>query len=729
MPRTKPLQTNFSSGELAPGLAMRRDTQQFRDGAKSLLNRRCLIEGGTCRRPGSWRGNQLTARGRAIEFIVNATTQYVVLFGDGRMDAYVRNVTTGALTAAGSLTGCPWTAAIFQEMDYVQSANTAFLTHESMAPQAIVRTGDSTWTRAALTYYSDNQNRIHTPFYKLADQAVTMQPSALTGSVTLTIVGANVFDAAHIGLRFRYLGKQLQITAVAGPTSATATVIDGLPPSQTLALAAAGGFSAGGVTKHYINATGFFLGDAVTGSVTGAKGEVTARDTGANTITVAITSGLDKFAFGTGGDDVLGPNGRGRLTAVGDATPQPVRDWDEQLFSAYRGYPAAVVLHRNRLLFAGHPLVPNALIGSRPTNLYDFDVGDGNDGDGIFVTIGDAASAQIVQLHSAEQLLVLTDAGPYYVPETVANPFRPSSIEFFPFGNGWPISRLVRARAFDDGVLMVSGSLVLKATPTGDAQRMWDAEEVSLLASHLIKTPINLAVCSNFNGGPERYAVFVNTDGTAAAMMMVEKQKLRNFTPWETTGSYHSMVSIGGDIYATVQRTLRDATVYLLEQFDQGITLDAATSYADEAALTGITARYGNNAANVVVTGTNYHLGTYPLSLDEPPAGPYAAGLFYESEIETMPPEIEGREGSRAGDQMRILRVDVFCRDSARFAAQGLELQAYQWSDSLDQPPPSKQGPQRFEILSDWQPEPTVRITQPDPLPLTIDAIRAEVAV
>jgi hypothetical protein len=59
MPRRKILQTNFSAGELSPDLGMRQDTDQYQNGAKSLLNRRVLISGGTVRRPGSWDWDRL----------------------------------------------------------------------------------------------------------------------------------------------------------------------------------------------------------------------------------------------------------------------------------------------------------------------------------------------------------------------------------------------------------------------------------------------------------------------------------------------------------------------------------------------------------------------------------------------------------------------------------------------------------------------------------------------
>jgi hypothetical protein len=92
--------------------------------------------------------------------------------------------------------------------------------------------------------------------------------------------------------------------------------------------------------------------------------------------------------------------------------------------------------------------VPDGLMASRLGNIYSFDVGDASDADAIFETIGDAGASTIVQLYSAEQLLIGTDRGLYYIPESQANPFRPTSISFAPFGSPWPITATAsRARS------------------------------------------------------------------------------------------------------------------------------------------------------------------------------------------------------------------------------------------------------------------------------------------
>src|SRR5262249_37060973 len=154
--------------------------------AKSLRNRRCMIGGGTKRRPASRRMAELLRDGRAEAFVVNQTTRYILVFSEGRMDAFVQNIATGRLTAAGNVTGAPWVGNIWREMDYEQAANTAFLTHPSIVQQRLVRTGVSTWSLAAVAFFSGPGGRVEQPYFKIADDAVTLQPSARAGSITVT---------------------------------------------------------------------------------------------------------------------------------------------------------------------------------------------------------------------------------------------------------------------------------------------------------------------------------------------------------------------------------------------------------------------------------------------------------------------------------------------------------------------------------------------------------------
>lgn len=700
MARHKTVQTNFSAGELAPEFAGRVDADQFSNGAKELTNRRCLISGGTMRRPGSKIIAEPGIPFRAFDFIVDNDTRYVLAFYDGGMKAYLPDG-----TAAGSLTGQPWTGAIWQEMDYAQAGNTVFLTHVGMIPQIVTRTGASSWSRSQVSFTAGAAGRLEQPYYKVAPREMTLAPSALTGNINLT-VSAAWFTAAHPGQRIRYLGRECVINSITSATVAACSVIERLPPTQTLTVASSNNFS---------------TGQSVSGDTSSAHGIVTGIPDGTH-LTVVIDRGLIEFEA----EDLIGPDAVTAISAVASATPAAVTDWDEQLIGPVYGSPACVELHRNRLCFGGHPEVPNGLIASRIGDLLSFDVGDASDGDAIFETIGDAGASSIVQLHSAEQLLVLTDRGPYYVPESAANPFRPTSIAFFNFGSPWPITATTKTQTFDGGVLMTSGSNVIKARSTGDVNRSWDADEVSLLSSHLVRSPVWMTVTTNFADGPERYAIIGNEDGTIACLQLVEAQRIRNMTPWTTDGEYISGCSLGDQVFVATRRLIEATPRYFLEVFDQDYTLDGAREYST---LSNASADYGFEAGINVVSQTTYHLGELQTAIasEDVPAGPYQVGWFYNSVIETFPPALDDREGPHVGERMRITDAHIIVLNSARFTTNGTTLHAYQASESLSAPPPLRTKPQRFRFLG-WQEEPTIRITQPDPLPLTVLAVKTTVA-
>jgi hypothetical protein len=742
MPRKRTLQTTFIAGELAPELGGRVDTKQYANGAKSLLNRRCLIGGGTSRRPGTRDLNGLFGGGpRLVEFVVNENTQYICDFGtdlttgQGFMNAYNPDG-----SYASGVVGAPWSGLVVNEMDFMQQANTMIVTHATFMPQVITRTGLASWTLHPIAFFSSGP-RLEQPYFKLAPHTVTLQPDAYIGSINLTDNGGWL-NTQHIGQRIRYLGREILITGISTPGVATGDVIERLPPSFVIGVQ---------------DGTVFTEGEVVLGADSGAKGvivSITANELLVYSRNASITSssgpggataglqaglalgfpGIDPFnlpgqvagvslqAF-TVGEVLVGPNATSKITGVANSAPVAVPDWDEALFTPGNGFPSCVALHRNRLVFAGHPAAPNLLMASRLGNIFSFQVGDGSDADAILVTIGDSAAAEIRQLFSSDQLLLATDKGLYYVPEGPNQPFTPSRIAFIAFGSPWPISGSVKMRAFDDGVIAVSGNTVIKARGTGDSQKTWNAQEISLLSPHLLVNPYDMAVTTNFEGGPERYCVFSNSNGTLAVMMLVEGQEIRNFVPWNTTGFFGSVAVIKKRLYVAALRGSRPN--FHLEMFDNTLTLDGVQDLSSEGEFPNIPTMFPGMTVEIVTT-SGYALGPYPLHMDDVPLGPYHIGQFYQTRIQTLPASLEGPDGPMLGELSKINEAQIFTLESCRFAGNGYEQQAYLVSDDANLPPPRRSGAVRIKLLG-WRVDPTLTISQPDPLPLTILAIKTEV--
>lgn len=727
--RTAKLQTNFASGEIDPALTLRRDTKQYAAGAGSLLNNRLLIGGGARRRPGSWIEAVLDVvdEARVEHFTVSESAQYVLVFANGTMTAFARNTDTGALSSAGDLSGCPWDDDTLRRMDFAASGNTIIFTHPDFM-HVVTRTGPSEWSQQAFPWAEAPNGRIRQPHYKIAPETIRITPSATTGAITLA-ASDGWWTSDHVGARVRILDREVEITGFTSSTLVNATVIDQLRATQRLTVTSSANFQ---------------VDEAVLGDSTGSRGiivaipdsthiDVTLTETSFGVQVVSTTGAKDvttsvvtQTAF-TADDNLVGPNQVIDISAVASTSPGAIRDWTEQLYSDQWGYPRCVEIHRARILFAGSEGAPSAVAGSSIADVFDFDVRDASDAEGFVETIGDASAVEIIQMHSAEQLLLLTDRGPYYVPESPANPFRPTSLAFNHFGGTLPCS-VARSGDFDGGVIMVSGSIVLKLTPTGNSTSMWESVEKSFLSPHLFDQPSGAAFVSNYQDGPERYAVFVNRDGTLAVMQLIDAEGVRNVTPWVTDGNYVSACALGGDIYVVARREISGAgTQFWLERFDDDLTLDGVTEYATEDDLDDVPLIYGTAEVHIV-TEAPFYLGTYPPDTIPPPlpAGPYQVGFNFDRELELLPPHIEDGRGDHSGDLMRISCVWVHVLESYRFTANGITLTAYQIGEDANDPPPARTGPQRIP-LAGWRREPTLTITQPDPLPLTVLGVRSEV--
>lgn len=695
--------TTWGAGELSPQMARRSDTQQHADGAKRMRNVRALNAGGFSRRPGSLHIRTLLEHSRLIEFTFAVDQEYLLVFSPGRMDAFLADG-----TPAGFVSGAPWTAGDVQVMTWVQSGDTVFLASRGWHPQVLRRTGAAAWTLDDWAADLGPGDTLLQPYYKFAEITSRIQPTAGTGTVEVH-ASAYAFHAEHVGRRIRYVGREIAITAVTSPFQATGTVLQDLPPSQRLALETPGGFD---------------LTHIVEGEESAAKGEIVFVNTETDQIDVVIVDGMTPFVLN---ETIVSPRGKSKIIGLIDIDPGPVRDWDEPYLSPVYGYPAAVGLHRQRLWFGGHTLLPSSVLASRVGAHGNFDLGTGEDAEAIFEDLGDSAVAWVRHFASAENLLILTDQGAYYVPESAANPLRPSSIAFHKVGPHG--CSYVRPAAFDDGWVYqhISGAGVMSITATGDATRPWKGDDLALLASHLIRTPTDLAATHGRDGSPERYAFACNSDGTLAVMHSIQSQQVLGWSLWETDGLYQSVAVLGGRVFAVVQREFTFGRRWCLERFDQALTTDGAELFP---AGTGTSALYAGTAP-AARSGTSYYgplalpgSGVIPdLELD---GAALELGRFFRPTVECLPPEPKLPAGGSAARVRRIARIRLCVLDALRVRVGDRIMEAHRLGEDVTAAPPARTEWIEAGLLGRSR-EPTITITQDECLPMTVLGVSMEV--
>jgi hypothetical protein len=220
MSQSRTLKTSFTAGEVAPELLGRPDLRAWANGARLLRNVFIQPTGGVTRRPGLRHVAMLSGAARLVAFEFSTEQTYLLALTAGAMAVFIGDAQVAQVAG-------PWTAAMLPQLAFTQGADTLLLCHPDMPPQRITRTSHTNWTVASWAFLRE-------PFYRFAPLAVTLMPSATTGTVTLT-ASAAVFSAGHAGARFRIGDRPVLVTAVTSATQAIATVEEALDTTDATA--------------------------------------------------------------------------------------------------------------------------------------------------------------------------------------------------------------------------------------------------------------------------------------------------------------------------------------------------------------------------------------------------------------------------------------------------------------------------------------------------------------
>jgi len=216
MARMHTFKTSFTAGEVSMELAGRGDLTAYDNGAGKLTNIFVMPTGGIYRRAGMRYVDTAASEGRLVAFEFNTEQVYLLVFRDSIVDVYKNG------TLHKTIDSAPWTLAQVKNINWVQSADTLLITHPDVAPKKLTRDKNDVWAITDWTYF-EKDDVIYQPYHKFSDDAVTLQASLTSGSITVT-ASEDVFVTGHVGKRFRIEGKELEITAVTSATLATAMV-------------------------------------------------------------------------------------------------------------------------------------------------------------------------------------------------------------------------------------------------------------------------------------------------------------------------------------------------------------------------------------------------------------------------------------------------------------------------------------------------------------------------
>ncbi len=262
----------------------------------------------------------------------------------------------------------------------------------------------------------------------------------------------------------------------------------------------------------------------------------------------------------------------------------------EAVISATRGWPACGTFHQGRLYLGGLKSRPATMLGSKVGSFFDLNKGTGLDDEGLDITIDSDQVNAIFALRSGRNLLIFTSGSENGI--LVDPPITPKNAAISEQTRRG-ISQYVPPVEVDGAFMFVQrGGKALRELLFTVAENAYQANIMSLLAPHLIKAPVDLAVRKGNSLDDADYVIAANADGTAAVLNTLRAQEIAAFTEAVTDGAIKHVAVVDGIVYFLVTRTVNGSTVYYLEKWNDAATTDACAR-ATRPAATAATATAG----------------------------------------------------------------------------------------------------------------------------------------
>lgn len=407
----------------------------------------------------------------------------------------------------------------------------------------------------------------------------------------------------------------------------------------------------------------------------------------------------------------------------------------EDVWSANRGYPKTACFYEGRLVLGGTKSKPQSLIFSKSGSFFDFDIDDGDDDEAIFVTISSRKLNDIVDVFPGRNLQVFTSGAEFAV---TSKPVTPSSAYVAPqTSNG---ASNIEVQEVDGSTIFVDrNGKSLRDFVFSFNEDAYVTQDLSVLASHLIAQPIDMALLTGTQSDDANWLFFVNADGNGTILNTLRAQDITGFTRWENDGDIKGVCVVDEDLYLITERTINSVVVKFLERWDFTYKMDASTKFtpsASQTVLTGLDNLEGQTvqivADAVVLQPRAVSSGSITLEATETGYTNVEVGLNFAIELKPMPINTNIGSGQNQMRLKRIVRINARVYETSGVYVNGnaVPIRAFGPAPDtpLDNPPDQLTGIiEDIYDINGWTREEMPLFTVPDPTPCHIQMIEYEV--
>ena len=408
--------------------------------------------------------------------------------------------------------------------------------------------------------------------------------------------------------------------------------------------------------------------------------------------------------------------------------------WEDS-WSVARGWPRSATFHEGRLYFGGSKQRQNTIWGSRVIDYFNFDLGTALDDEAVEATINTDQFNAITHIVSGNIMRVFTTGGEFIVSQAGADPITPATFLVRPqtrLGSkpGVPVEDLNGAALF-----VQRQGKSLNAFQYTDTTASYGAQALSVLSSHLMKDPVDLAARRATSTDETDTIYLVNgQDGSMTVYSILASQAVVAASEFITSGEFLAVGVELDDVYTIVKRTINAATKYYLEKFDRDTFVDSALTGG--AASSVNVAHLPNTEVQIIRDGFANSVQTVPASspytvtFSNPATSSYQVGLNYTVTAVTMPAEPRLAQGSVYGVQKRILQVDAIVYETQSMAVNGQEIPFTAFGGAaLDQAIVPFTGTKTAHGLLGFSKTGQITITQNIPLKMTLLGLEYRMSV
>ena len=420
----------------------------------------------------------------------------------------------------------------------------------------------------------------------------------------------------------------------------------------------------------------------------------------------------------------------------------------EDIWSATRGYPRMGTFHGGRLWLGGTKSKTQSLFASRSGSFFDFFIEEGLDDEGIFVTLTGRTQTEIVDINSDRGLQIFTTG-----LESLVKGNTPTTVDVV--SQTQHGSSYLEAKSLDGATLFVDrNGKTLRQYVYNFNEDAYTSNDISVLSSHLIKQPKDMAVLSGTSSEDANWVFIINDDGTGAVLNTLRSQDINGFTKWinADSGRFISgsplpylLVSasvVNDQLYIVNKVTGGTSFSYSIERWSFDHLLDSSVKISNVSTTTvqipdGHLSNSevsvignGNNLAKRTVSATNQ----ITLTEEELSGGnlDLEIGLNFVPTVVPMPLNTNMGTGFNVMRQKKITNMNLRVRESAGIYIDGNPVPVRNFDGSDDSPlgTPFKVKSGIIENNNGgygWGINVAPKITVPDAAPFHLQAIQFEI--